>query len=323
MQASEKIEEFAGQRILAEDPRTEKSARACVACGSGEVRKLGTKNELDIVCCRRCRTLYTPYSPWYSSEYFYLGYYLKPEEVDTPGFVKTRLEEITAEFAPYRQTNRLLDLGCGAGDLLQAARKHAWQACGVDVSSHASKHVRELGFEVFAGELQAAEFPDAHFDVITAAELLEHLFEPRALVEEVARILRPGGLFWLTTPHARGLSARLLGLKWQCIWPPEHLQLFSIAGLKALLRDAGFRDVRVDTTGGNPIEIWRSLGGTAVSGAKEASQTVDQHFDRVLSSYELNESLMKSRSRRALKSTVNSFLNLSRLGDSMKVFARR
>jgi hypothetical protein len=79
----------------------------------------------------------------------------------------------------------------------------------------------------------------------------------------------------------------------------------------------------VDTTGGNPIEIWRSLGGTAVGGAKEASQTVDQHFDRVLSSYELNESLMKSRSRRALKSTVNSFLNLSRLGDSMKVFARR
>src|ERR1051326_3286395 len=182
MQASEKIEEFAGQRILAEDPRTEKSARACVACGSNEARKLGTKNELDIVCCRRCRTLYTPYSPWYSSEYFYLGYYLKPEEVDTPGFVKTRLEEITAEFAPYRQTNRLLDLGCGAGDLLQAARKHAWQVCGGDVSSHASKHVRELGFEVFAGELQAAEFPDAHFDVITAAELLEHLFEPRALV---------------------------------------------------------------------------------------------------------------------------------------------
>ena len=48
---------------------------------------------------------------------------------------------------------------------------------------------------------------------------------------------------------------------------------------------------------------------------------MDQHFDRVLTSYQLNESLMKSRSRRALKSTVNSFLNLSRLGDSMKVFA--
>lgn len=313
-----KIEAFAGQRILAEDPRTEKATRACVACGSSEAQQLGIKNELDIVCCRRCRTVYTPYSPWYSSEYFYLGYYLKPEETETPLFVKKRLEEITADFAPYRETNRLLDLGCGAGDLLQAARKQGWHGQGLDVSSHAAKHVRDLGFEVFEGELQAARFPAAHFDVVTAAELIEHIFEPRALVREVARILRPGGLFWLTTPHARGLSARLLGLKWQCIWPPEHLQLFSISGLNALLRDAGFRDLRVQTTGGNPIEIWHALGG-----AKSAPKTVDQHFDRVLTSYELNESLMKSRSRRALKNTVNSLLNLSRLGDSMKVFAVR
>jgi SAM-dependent methyltransferase len=318
MQAPEKIEDFAGQRILAEDPRAEKATRACVACGSHNAQKLGVKNELEIVCCRQCATIYTPYSPWYSSQYFYLGYYLKPEEVDTPAFVKERLEEITAEFAPYRQTNKLLDIGCGAGGLLEAARKHGWNAQGLDVSSHAAKHVRELGFEVFEGELREAAYPAAHFDVVTAAELLEHIFEPAALLREVARILRPGGLFWTTTPHARGISGRMLGLKWRCVWPPEHLQLFSIRGLKALLREAGFRDIHVDTTGGNPVEIWHALGRT-----KSAPKTVDQHFDRVLTSYQLNESLMKSRSRRAVKSTVNSLLNLSRLGDSMKVFAVR
>jgi SAM-dependent methyltransferase len=313
-----RIEEFAGQRILSEDQRTEKNLRACVACGSKNANSLGVKNELEIVSCRDCRTLYTPYSPWYSSSYFYLGYYLRPDEVETPPFVKQRLEEITAEFTPYRQTGRLLDLGCGAGDLLQAARKHGWNAQGVDVSSHATKHVRELGFEVFEGELKDAGFPAAQFDVVSAAELLEHIFDPRAVVQEVARILRPGGLFWLTTPHARGLSARVLGLKWRCIWPPEHLQLFSEGGLKALLRDAGFSKIRVDTTGGNPLEIWHAMGGM-----KEAPKASDQQFDRVLTNYQLNESLMKSRSRRALKSTVNGFLNLSRLGDSMKVFAVR
>jgi SAM-dependent methyltransferase len=318
MQAPEKIEDFAGQRILAEDPRAEKATRACVACGSHNAQKLGVKNELEIVCCRQCATIYTPYSPWYSSQYFYLGYYLKPEEVDPPACVKERLEEITAEFAPYRQTNKLLDIGCGAGGLLEAARKHGWNAQGLDVSSHAAKHVRELGFEVFEGELREAAYPAAHFDVVTAAELLEHIFEPAALLREVARILRPGGLFWTTTPHARGISGRMLGLKWRCVWPPEHLQLFSIRGLKALLREAGFRDIHVDTTGGNPVEIWHALGRT-----KSAPKTVDQHFDRVLTSYQLNESLMKSRSRRAVKSTVNSLLNLSRLGDSMKVFAVR
>lgn len=318
MQPAPKVEAFAGQRILSEDPRVQKVTRACVACGSTEAQKLGVKNELDIVSCRDCNTVYTPYSPWYSSQYFYLGYYLKDDEIETPPFVQQRLEEITAEFAPYRRTNKLLDLGCGAGGLLQAARKHGWQAQGLDVSSHAADHVRELGFEVFEGELHEAAFPEGQFDVVTAAELLEHIFEPRVLLQEVARILRPGGLFWTTTPHARGISARMLGLKWRCIWPPEHLQLFSIRGLKALLREAGFRDIHVDTMGGNPVEIWHALGRT-----KEAPKTVDQHFDRVLTSYQLNESLMKSRSRRALKSTVNSFLNLSRLGDSMKVFAVR
>jgi SAM-dependent methyltransferase len=152
--------------------------------------------------------------------------------------------------------------------------------------------------------------------VVTAVELLEHLIDPQPLLQEVARILRPGGLFWTTTPHARGLSGRVLGLKWRCIWPPEHLQLFSVRGLKKLLHDAGFSQLRINTTGGNPIEIFHAMGA-----AKTAPKTVDQHFDRVTTSYRLNESLMQSRSRRALKSTVNSFLNLSRLGDSLKVFA--
>ncbi len=318
MPPSNEIEDFAGQRILAMDSRTIKPTRACVACNSNNADKLGVKNELDIISCRECRTLYTPYSPWYSSSYFYLGYYINAREISPPAFITQRLDEIASDFAPYRKTNNLLDIGCGAGNLLEAARKQGWQAQGVDVSANAVKHVRELGFEVFEGELHAAEFPSGHFDVITAAELLEHIFGPRLLLEEVARILRPGGLFWTTTPHARGLSARLLGLKWRCIWPPEHLQLFSIGGLKRLLHDVGFGTVRVQTTGGNPIEIWQAIGG-----AKGAPKTIDQHFDRVLTNYQLNESLLTSRSGRALKRTVNSFLNLSRLGDSMKVFAVR
>ncbi len=317
MQSTDKIEDFAGQRILAMDPRAEKTLRVCVACGSSDAQPLGVKNELDIVSCRKCSTVYTPYSPWYSSEYYYDSYY--PEEsLSPPAFVQTRLEEITAEFSPYRQNNRLLDIGCGAGNLLLAARKNGWEGQGLDVSLAAVKHVRELGFEVFQGELQKARFPSQHFDVITAAELLEHLPDPRVLLQEVARLLRPGGLFWTTTPHARGLSARVLGLKWRCIWPPEHLQVFSAGGLTVLMRDVGFRDIRVRTTGGNPIELFHAMGRK-----KDAPKTVDQHFDRVATGYQLNESLMKSRPRRALKDIVNGMLNVSRLGDSLKVFATK
>ena len=304
--------------ILSEDPRIEKTRRACVACGSTNARPLGVKNDLEVVSCVECGSVYTPYSPWYSSAFFYTGFYLSEEELSPPAFINTRLEEITAEFASYRDNNRLLDIGCGAGNLLQAARKNGWNAQGLDVSAGAVKHVRSIGFEVFEGELQDAAFPSESFDVVTAAELLEHLIDPQPLLCEVARILRPGGLFWTTTPHARGLSGRVLGVKWRCVWPPEHLQLFSIRGLTKLLREAGFRQLRMKTTGGNPVEIFHAMGG-----AKSAPKTADQHFDRVTTSYRLNESMMQSRSRRVLKNTVNSLLNLSRLGDSLKVFAVR
>ena len=316
--APEKVEEFAGQRILAMDARAEKMLRAtCIACGSKEAQPLGVKNELELLRCRRCSTIYTPYSPWYSSEYFYEVYY--PEQsLSPPAFVQTRLDEITAGFSRYREQNRLLDIGCGAGGLLVAARKNGWDAQGLEVAEQAIGYVRNLGFEVFQGELQQAEFPSEHFDVITAAEILEHLSEPRLLVQEAARVLRPGGLFWATTPHARGLSARVLGLKWRCVWPPEHLQLFSLAGMKALLHDAGFKQVRFQTTGANPIEILHAMGAK-----KDAPKALDQRFDRVLTGYQLNESLMKNRSRRVVKDVINGMLNVSRLGDSLKVFAIR
>lgn len=299
------------------DPRAEKTLRACAACGSTDARPLGVKHGFSLVVCRNCATIYTPYSPWYSSEFYYETYY-KDESLSPPPFVQTRLEEITAEFATYRQTNRLLDIGCGAGNLLMAARKNGWNAQGLDVSANAARHVRELGFEVFHGELHEAQFPAGYFDVITAAEFLEHLPEPRLVLAEIARLLRPGGLLWTTTPHARGLSGRVLGVKWRCIWPPEHLQLFSAGGLKSLLVDVGFRDIRVQTTGGNPMEILHAMGGK-----KDAPKTEDQYFDRVTTGYQLNESLMKSRPRRALKNIINGVLNLSRLGDSLKIFATR
>src|ERR1051325_2745159 len=177
MAAQEQVE-FAGPRILEMDSRAEKMLRVVwVACGSREGQALGVKNELELLRCRRCATLYTPYSPWYSSELFYEVYYAE-QSLSPPAFVQTRLEEITAGFAPYRQTNRLLDIGCGAGNLLVAARKNGWTAHGLDVSENAVKHVRSLGFEVFQGELQNAQLPAQHFDVITAAEILEHLSDP-------------------------------------------------------------------------------------------------------------------------------------------------
>jgi 2-polyprenyl-3-methyl-5-hydroxy-6-metoxy-1,4-benzoquinol methylase len=64
---------------------------------------------------------------------------------------------------------------------------------------------------VFHGEIEDAGFDDDRFDVVVLSEVVEHLTDPRTLLNEVHRILRPGGLLWATTPNGSGLSWRLLG----------------------------------------------------------------------------------------------------------------
>ena len=311
------IEKFAGQRLLALDPRAERPSRACPACSSTNAQTVGIKNELEIVCCKTCRSLYCPYTPWYTSERYYVDYYTH-HGLDEPPIVARRLSEITAGFSRYRRTNRLLDVGCGAGSLLQAARDNGWTASGIDVSASSVDYVRKLGFEVFHGELNKVQLPGEHFDVITAAEIMEHLFDPVTVVQEVHRLLRPGGLFWMTTPHCRSLGARVLRLDWRLVSPPEHLQLFSIAGLRRLLMRAGFRKVELQTTGGNPLELWQALR------KKDRDvQSPTENFTAVAASYRLNEAMTKSRVRRVVKNAVNGFLNVSNLGDSLKAFAIR
>ena len=135
------------------------------------------------------------------------------------------------------------------------------------------------------------------------------------------RILRQGGLLWATTPHSRGVSARILGADWTCVSPPEHLQLFSIRGIKSLLEKAGFKRVQILTQGTNPFEIIHRLRGKDNSRNQELDQGAEESFNRVDTSYQLNQALSSSLPRQTVKNLLNEVLNLTRLGDSLKIWA--
>lgn len=311
--------------------------RRCPACDSADGRERGTKNGIVLRACDGCGTLYAART---GGAFDYDGYY-DEANLSVPDFIGARLDEIFASFAPYRRTNRLLDIGCGAGSLLEAARRAGWEAHGTEVSAPAVEHARAAGFEVFCGDLADAPYPEGHFDVVTASEILEHLPEPRALVREAARVLRPGGLFWATTPHGRGLSARLLGTGWSAISPPEHMQLFSLRGARRMLGGAGFSKPRVTSRGCDPFEVIRALrsrrhaesqnGGPAretPNGAhahadERAATTVGEGGARVASAYRLNAALMSNGATRVAKHAVNAALGAARLGDSIKIWAEK
>lgn len=286
--------------------------RPCPGCEKDNGTTVGSKNGFDLLVCQYCRTVYTSHLPPPQEAKDYDDYYSEAN-LTAPSFVNVRIKEIVGEFTSFRQTNRFLDIGFGAGTILLNAREQGWEPYGIEVSKPAVEQDKRLGFEVFHGELAAAEYPDNFFDVVTASEIIEHLPDPTSVRREVARILRPGGLFWATTPSATCLSFRSIGVNWSVVAPPEHTQLFSRKAVARKLKDAGFAHVQIRTHGFNPLEVINYFR----SGGNE-----DLVFDRVESSYQLNESLTKSPVRKFVKHALNRSLDLFHVGDLLKIRAQ-
>ena len=171
------------------------------------------------------------------------------------GFVFARPER-EALFRGYvgGPGRRVLDLGCRDGALTQAYARGN-EVVGVDADREALAEAEKLGIEAHWADLdQPLQFPEASFDVVIAGELLEHLRDPRHVVAEIRRVLRPGGTFVGSVPNAYRLKGRLLFLFGR---PPEndptHLQMFSGADVRALL--AGFEDAHVHFVAGRLVPI--------------------------------------------------------------------
>ena len=289
-------------------------SRPCPGCRGPAGATVGSVSGYDVRACAGCGTLFTARLPLAEDAKDYQDFYAQARDVPVPEFVVGRLEETVGGFERYRQGNRWLDIGCGTGTLLRAAANRHWEATGTEVAPAAVDNLLAQGFDVLVGETHELNLPPGHFDVVSLIEVIEHVHDPEAVLSDAARALRPGGALYVTTPHGRGLSARLLRIRWGAIAPPEHLQLFSVRGLRSILGRAGLQPRSIRTTAVNPYEIAAALRpGRPREGAPSGTEA----------SYQLNEALSTKRSGVALKRVVNGVLTATRLGDTLKVIAQR
>lgn len=154
----------------------------------------------------------------------------------TAGVVLSRLERV------YARKGKLLDVGCGPGFFLKAAKIRGWQVQGVEPSNWARRWAREyLGLtDVLAGDYTALDrMVEESFDVVCAFDVIEHVLDPSDFLRAIGRVLKPGGMLVLTTPRFDSLFARFTGRKWHAIFP-AHLHYFAGLSLTRLLKEAGF-----------------------------------------------------------------------------------
>jgi SAM-dependent methyltransferase len=287
------------------------SVRGCPGCGGTSSRALGIKRGFELRRCRACGTVFTARLPAPQEAANYGGYYHAGNLQERP-LARERLGELVASFDRYRQANRWLDVGFGAGTLMRAAADAGWSVAGTEVAPAAAEAVRGLGLEVHLGDLSELELPKRSFDVVSFVEVVEHVPDAQALLGRAAGLLRAGGAVYLTTPNGRGISAMALRERWSVMAPPDHLQLFSVKGVKSALRRAGLSTTSVQTHGVNPYELLAAVRRNGFTPS-----------DRGTSSRRLNESLSSSRGGRRVKRLANTILDLSRLGDTVKVVAER
>ena len=226
----------------------------CAICGETATTTLYVKSGYAIGACSRCGLVHAnPRAPKekilgrYSADYFWKEY-LPSLGITGPEFDLThfdvryrRLLAMIGERVPGR---RLLEVGSGAGLFLKAAERAGWQVTGIELSEEASRFaIERLGLDIRRQPAEEASITPTSFDAAAMFDTIEHLFEPLAVLQAVARALTPGGVLAVSTPNFDAASRFLLGEPWAVLSPLEHVYYFTEDSLRRILLAAGFRDV--------------------------------------------------------------------------------
>jgi SAM-dependent methyltransferase len=262
---------------LAEKSTSAAEQTNCPGCGTavgraavllrGHDRLTGAPGDFSVLGCPNCGLAFThprlqpeDFATYYPESYS--AY--EPNVSDRRPSLGERLGSLQrraiVRFGPYRKVwqrppGRLLDVGCGTGDLAAIFSRRGWSAAGIEPSATAVEHARAIGVEAVAGTLADAPWKDGEFDAILFNHSLEHIDEPADALAEAARLLRPGGLLAIAVPNFGSWHRRLFGSAWFQLDLPRHLQHFDRDSLSALVEAAGLRPVEISAASMRPSPL--------------------------------------------------------------------
>ncbi|MEH1929796.1 class I SAM-dependent methyltransferase [Nostoc sp.] len=138
----------------------------------------------------------------------------------SPSFKQAKTAVVVETLADLLKPGvRVLDIGCSSGNWLDYAQQKGATTAGVEYSSVSLQLVAQKGHKGFSSIQQV----DSHFDIITAFDLVEHLYDIPAFLEICLTLLSPDGLLLLLTGDITCFTAKILASKWWYVSYPEHI----------------------------------------------------------------------------------------------------
>jgi len=135
---------------------------------------------------------------------------------------------------------RVIEIGCGYGDLLMYLKSRGCEVQGVDMDPGAAAVGAQHGVPIHVGHVTDLKLPAGSFDRAVMCHSLEHVPDPREQLAELARLLRPGGVLHIAVPNGKSAGLRLEGRAWLHLSHPLHLWFFDSLTLKRLAGECGF-----------------------------------------------------------------------------------
>jgi len=235
-------------------PKERQPIKICHVCKGMRVYYLFSACGHRVVRCDDCGLVFFNPQPSddelariYNADYF-LGSDSEAGR-DTVSKIKQATAKLyLSEIRRYRgfESGRLLEVGCGDGDFLVSAEADGWRVTGVEYSPAACKTARQRlkNGEVRCGELQQAGLTAEQFDLCVVSDVIEHVRAPLEFLQEIHRLLKPGGTLFIATPSIDSWSARIMRQKWM-EFKAEHLTYFDRQTIQTALFKSGFREIIV------------------------------------------------------------------------------
>jgi len=205
------------------------------------------------------------------------------------------------------ENGRYLDVGCGIGYFPLVMKYLGMKPYGVEPADFDQELSKNYSLNISNGTLDEAKYENEYFDVITLNHVLEHVPNPSETMEELYRILKPGGYLIIAVPVKDSLASKVFGKYWSQIDTPRHLYLFSTKILKQYAKKYNFDILKIRYNSDPRYQIISSF----------------MYYWESLRNKKSNRMLIHNLYLNMLLIPLTTLLNMIRMGDQCEIILKK